>query len=242
MKPAAIFEVCAFNIQSSIIAEKVGAVRVELCDNPVEGGTTPSYGTIRKTREKISILLYPIIRPRSGNYFYDADEMSILEQDIKMCKELGCDGVSVGVQHIDGTIDIDNLKRAVEWAYPMKVTCNRAFDATPDPWRALEDIIDAGCERILTSGQQTGAPQAGAILGKLVQQAKGRIVIMPGAGIHAENIKQLMTETGATEFHGSARKIVPNPMSYANPNVTDAGNIYMTDEDELRKIIAILNG
>src|SRR3954470_4926659 len=100
MKPKPVFEVCAFNIQSSIIAERAGAARVELCDNPVEGGTTPSYGTIRKTREKISILLYPIIRPRSGNYFYDADELSILEQDIKMCKELGCDGVSVGVQHI----------------------------------------------------------------------------------------------------------------------------------------------
>ena len=241
MKPKAIFEVCAFNIQSSIIAEKVGAARVELCDNPVEGGTTPSYGTIKKTREKISILLYPIIRPRSGNYFYDEEELAILEQDIKMCRELGCNGVSIGVQHIDGTIDIDNLKRMVEWAYPMKVTCNRAFDATPDPWQALEDIISAGCERVLTSGQKTGAPEAGEILGKLVKQANGRIIIMPGAGINSTNIKQLMTESGATEFHGSARKIIANPMSYANPNVTDAGNIYMANEEELTKIIAVLN-
>src|ERR1700712_5474440 len=141
MNKKPLLEVCAFNIQSCIIAEKVGAARVELCDNPVEGGTTPSYGTIKQTREKISILLYPIIRPRSGNYFYDDNEIDIIEKDVKMCKELGCNGVSVGVQNIDGTIAVEKLKRIVEWAYPMGVTCNRAFDATPDPFQALEDII-----------------------------------------------------------------------------------------------------
>ena len=240
MNPKAIFEVCAFNIQSSIIAEKVGAARVELCDNPVEGGTTPGYGTIKKTREKISIRLYPIIRPRSGNYFYDEYELDIIEKDIKMCKELGCDGVSAGVQRIDGTIDTDKLKRMVEWAYPMKVTCNRAFDATPDPWQALEDIISTGCERILTSGQKSAAPDAGEILGKLVKQAAGRIIVMPGAGINSGNIKQLMKESGATEFHGSARKATVNPMSFTNPNVLDFGNVYMADEGELTKIISYL--
>ncbi|MFT3825298.1 MAG: copper homeostasis protein CutC [Chitinophagaceae bacterium] len=150
----AILEVCAFNIQSCIIAEKAGAYRVELCDNPVEGGTTPSYGTIKRTRERINIKLYPILRPRCGNYYYDEDELAIIEQDIAVCKDLGCDGISIGVQKIDGEIDIERLKRFVELAYPMGVTCNRAFDATPDPFKALEDIIAAGCERILTSGQK----------------------------------------------------------------------------------------
>ncbi|MFN5422677.1 MAG: copper homeostasis protein CutC [bacterium] len=240
MNAKAIWEVCAFNIQSCIIAESVGAARVELCDNPVEGGTTPSYGTIRKVRETISILLYPIIRPKSGNYYYDDDEMDILERDIKMCKELKCDGVSVGVQKIDGTIDVERFKRIVEWAYPMGVTCNRAFDATPDMYQALEDIIEAGCERVLTSGQATFAPQAGAILGKLVEQAGDRIIIMPGAGINSGNIEQLMKESGAREYHGSARRVVPNPMSFSNPRVHDAGNVYVSDENELRKILACL--
>ncbi|MBC7628399.1 copper homeostasis protein CutC, partial [Ferruginibacter sp.] len=104
MSDSAIFEVCAFNIQSAIIAENAGAARVELCDNPVEGGTTPSYGAIKQTREKVSILLYPIIRPRSGHYLYDVDEIEIIRQDILICKELGCDGISVGVQKIDGEI------------------------------------------------------------------------------------------------------------------------------------------
>ena len=241
MSAKAIFEVCAFNLQSSIIAERAGAARVELCDNPVEGGTTPSYGTIKATRENISILLYPIIRPKSGNYFYDKYDLDIVKHDIKMCKELGCNGVSVGVQKIDGRIDTEKLKRFVDWASPMGVTCNRAFDATPDMFQALEDIIVSGCERILTSGQKTAAPDAGEILGKLVKQALNRIIIMPGAGIKSGNIKRLMEESGAKEFHGSARIILPNPMSYHNPEVNDAGNIYMANEKELIKIMANLN-
>lgn len=240
MSSKAIFEVCAFNVQSAIIAEKAGAARVELCDNPVEGGTTPSYGAIKQTRERISLLLYPIIRPRSGNYLYDADEFEIMRQDILVCKELGCNGISVGIQKIDGEMDTDRLKQIVEWAYPMGVTCNRAFDATPDPFLALEDIISAGCERVLTSGQQTGAPEAGAMLHQLVQQAGDRIIIMPGAGIKSSNIVQLKNESGAREFHGSARKATTNPMLFANPLVTDFGNVYIADEEEVSKIVELL--
>ena len=238
--PKAILEVCAFNLQSCVIAEKAGAYRVELCDNPVEGGTTPSYGTIKRTRERISIKLYPILRPRCGNYYYDADEIEILKQDIAICKELGCDGISIGVQKIDGQIDVERLREFVELAYPMKVTCNRAFDATPDPFKALEDIIDAGCERILTSGQKSGAPEAGEILGQLVKAAGDRIIIMPGAGIRASNIKKLMEESGAKEYHGSVRKATVNPMSFSNPLVTDFGNVYLPDEEELKGILAAM--
>ncbi len=236
-----IFEVCAFNIQSAIIAEKAGAARVELCDNPVEGGTTPSYGAIRQTREQLSILLYPIIRPRSGNYLYDVNELEIIKHDIVICKELGCDGISIGVQKIDGEIDTDKLKQIVEWAYPMGVTCNRAYDATPDPFKALEDLIDAGCERVLTSGQKSKAPDAGEILHQLVQQAGERIIIMPGAGIKSTNIEKLIQQSGAKEYHGSARKAIANSMQFANPLVTDFGNVYISDEEELRKIMACMN-
>jgi len=241
MNPKRIFEVCAFNIQSAIIAERAGAARVELCDNPIEGGTTPSYGTIRQTREKISILLYPILRPRSGNYFYDDDEFEIIRKDIGICKELGCDGISVGIQTIDSQIDVERLKQIVQWASPMGVTCNRAFDAAPDPLSALEDIISTGCERILTSGQAEGAPMAGKLLGQLVQQAGDRIIIMPGAGINSGNIRQLVKESGAREYHGSARKILPNPVTYINRQIADYGNVYISDEEEVRKIIAGLN-
>lgn len=232
-----IFEVCAFNIQSAIIAQRAGAARVELCDNPVEGGTTPSYGTIKETRERISILLYPIIRPRAGNYYYDKEEYSIIKRDILMCRELGCDGISVGAQTIDSEIDTGMLKRIVEWAGPLGVTCNRAFDCAPDPFRALEDIISCGCERILTSGQKSAAPDAGELLGKLVKQAGNRIIIMPGAGINSSNIRKLIQESGAREYHGSARKIAPNPVKYINTQVSDYGNVYISDESEVKAII-----
>ena len=240
MSKRIVLEVCAFNIQSCIIAEKAGAVRVELCDNPVEGGTNPSYGTIKKVREKISIQLYPILRPRSGNYFYDDEEFGIIKEDIHICKELGCDGISVGVQTVKGNIDTERFKQIVAWAYPMGVTCNRAFDATPDPFKALEDIIACGCERVLTSGQASAAPDAGKLLGQLVQQANGRISIMPGAGVRSSNIKKLVEESGAYEYHTSARKIVPNPMLHSNPAVLDSGNVYMADVEELKTILAIM--
>lgn len=236
-----ILEVCAFTIQSCLIAERAGAARVELCDNPVEGGTTPSYGTIKRVRERISIPLYPIIRPRSGNYLYNEDEYDIIRKDIGMCRELGCNGISVGTQTIDAEIDIEMLSRIVEWAGPMGVTCNRAFDGTPDPLRALEEIIGTGCERILTSGQQAAAPDAAPLLGKLVQQAGNRIIIMPGAGVKSSNIKRLAAQTGATEFHSSARMVAGNPLTYVNLDVSDYGNVYIADETEVRAMIAEVN-
>lgn len=240
MKNKAILEVCAFHIESCLIAEREGAVRVELCDNPIEGGTTPSYGTIKLVREKISILLYPIVRPRSGNYFYSEEEFLILKDDIKMCRQLGCDGISVGISDIDGKIDKERLKRIVEWAGPMGVSCNRVFDCTPDPFSALEDIISCGCERVLTSGQKSAAPLAGKLLNQLVIQADDRIVIMPGAGVKSSNIAALKKESGAMEFHSSARKIALNPVTYTNPEVIDYGNVYLADALEVKAMVGAL--
>jgi copper homeostasis protein len=235
-----VLEVCAFNIQSSIIAEKVGARRVELCDNPVEGGTTPSFGSIEQTRNKISIQLYPIIRPRAGNYFYDDDEFAIMKKDIETCKQLQCDGISIGIQKQNGEIDTERMKRVVEWAYPMGVTSNRVFDAAPDPFKALEELIECGCERILTSGQKSGAPEGIELLAKLVQHADNRIIIMPGAGVRSSNIERLISETGATEFHTSARISIPNNVSFQNPEILDIGGFYVANEEELRRIVAVL--
>jgi len=237
-----VLEVCAFNIQSCLIAERAGAVRVELCDNPVEGGTTPSYGTIKQVREKIFIDLYPIIRPRSGNYYYSADEYDIIKHEIEICKELGCNGISVGTQTINAEIDTEWLKRIVEWAGQMGVTCNRAFDGTPDPYKALEDLISCGCERVLTSGQASAAPDAGETLGKLVKQAAGRIIIMPGAGVKSSNLKNLIIESNATQFHSSARAQVNNPLTYINTNISDYGNVYISAEEEVKAMVAILKG
>jgi len=237
-----ILEVCAFTIQSCLTAERAGAARVELCDNPVEGGTTPSYGAIRQAREKLSIRLYPIIRPRAGNYFYTADEYDIIRRDIHMCREIGCDGISVGAQTIDAQIDTDMLARIVEWAGPMGVTCNRVFDCAPDPVQALEDVIGTGCERILTSGLRTAAPDAAALLAQLVSAAGDRIIIMPGAGVKSSNIRQLALQSNAREFHSSARVVAGNPLTFINPEVSDYGKVYVADEQEVRAMVTALDG
>lgn len=241
MRNKTVLEVCAFHIDSCIIAERCGALRVELCDNPIEGGTTPSYGTIKQVREKISIKLYPLLRPRSGNYFYSDEEFDILKDDIEICKQLGCDGISVGVSKINAEIDTERLKRIVEWAGPMGVTCNRVFDCSPDPFTALEDIINCGCERVLTSGQKSSANDAADLLKQLVQQADGRIIIMPGAGVNSSNILNLKNASGAMEFHSSARKIAPNSVTYINKEVSDYGNVYIADEIEVKAMIDALN-
>ena len=235
-----LLEVCAFSFQSCIIAERAGAARVELCDNPLEGGTTPAYGVIKLARERVGIDLYPIIRPRGGNFLYDEDEMAIIKQDILLCKQLGCDGISTGVQKQNGEIDADRLRQIVEWAYPMGVTCHRVFDRTPDPFKALEDVIDCGCERILTSGQKSTAPEGMELLAKLVQQADGRIIIMPGAGVRSTNIEELIKTTGAMEFHTSARITAPDTSTYNNPALADIGHLYLANEEEIDRILAVM--
>jgi copper homeostasis protein len=234
-------EICAYNIQSCIIAEKAGADRVELCNNHHEGGTTPSYGVIKQAREKISIPLYPIIRPRAGNFYYDENEIEVIRRDIAVCKDLGCNGISTGVQLVNGDIDKDLFKKIVEWASPMKVTCHRVFDFAPDPFRALEDVIECGCERILTSGQETIALEGAPLLAKLVKAAGDRIIIMPGAGIRASNIEHLIRKSGASEFHASARQKVTNGASLRRSELINLGHIYHVDEMEVRNIISIGN-
>jgi copper homeostasis protein len=233
-------EICAFHIDSCVIAERCGAARVELCDNPVEGGTTPSYGAIKQAREKMSIRLYPIIRPRGGNFFYSDEEFAMMQNDIAICRQLRCDGISVGISKINGEIDTERFRQIVEWAGPMGVTCNRVIDSAPDIFKALEDIISCGCERVLTSGQRSAAPDAAATLKKMVEQAGDRIIVMPGAGVKSTNIAALGAATGAKEFHASARKILPNPVTFINKEVSDYGHVYVADEAEVTALVKAL--
>ncbi|RZM21316.1 MAG: copper homeostasis protein CutC [Pedobacter sp.] len=233
-------EVCAFSLETCLIAEKVGATRVELCDNPLEGGTTPSIGFIRQVRERLSIDLFPIIRPRGGNFCYTEDEYLMMKYDIQACLEMGCNGISIGVQTKDAKIDADRMKQIVDWAGPMQVTCHRVFDTTPDPFEALELVIDCGCTRILTSGQESTATNGSVLLAKLVTLASDRISIMPGSGVKSSNLKELIQKTSAKEYHTSAKIALENTLTYINPKVNDYGHLYVAEQKELEKIISIL--
>jgi copper homeostasis protein len=180
-------EIIGFTIEGCLIAQQAGADRIELCDNAAEGGTTASYGFIKVAREKLQIELFPIIRPRGGDFFYTDDEFEIIKADVKLCKQLGCDGVVIGMLTNDRKVDKSKCQILVDIAYPLAVTFHRAFDRTVDPFEALEDIIAIGCERILTSGQKTNALEGAALIKDLIEFADDRIIIMPGAGVRNDN-------------------------------------------------------
>ena len=221
-----MLEVCAYNIQSCIIAEKAGASRIELCADPLQGGTTPSFGLLQYAIEHISIPIFPMIRPRGGNFIYDAHELVIMQKDILICRELGYRGIATGVQLQDGSIDTEQLKRLVDCAGPMAVTCHKVFDTTPDAFAALEAVITAGCTRILTSGLRKTALEGASLIAALKIQANGRIIIMPGGGVRSSNIAQLAKLTGASEFHSSA--------------LTEKAINYIADEQEVRLMVGQL--
>ena len=235
-------EVIAFTIESVLLAQQSGAHRIELCDNPAEGGTTPGYGMIKTAREKTSLLLYPIIRPRGGDFLYSDEAFEIMKRDVLLCKELGCDGLVIGFLQPDGSIDKKRTTALVEAAYPLGVTFHRAFDRVANPFEALEDIIATGCERILTSGLKPTAAEGAETLAQLIRQANDRIIIMPGSGVRAENIVALARQTGAIEFHSSARIIADSKMEYFNTSMDENLQTAELHTVEVKKMIVALQG
>ncbi|MDR2497994.1 MAG: copper homeostasis protein CutC [Tannerellaceae bacterium] len=216
---ARIIEICADSAYSCVEAEAGGARRVELCAGIPEGGTTPSYGEIRTARSLVSIGIHVIIRPRGGDFLYSSNEIRSMQYDIEMAKDLGADGYAMGCLMPDGNIDTGLLQQLVRAASPLPVTFHRAFDVCRDPFLGLEQIIDCGCARLLTSGQAPDAVQGIALIADLIRRAAGRIVIMPGCGVREHNIARIEAETGATEFHTSARRTMPSRMEFRNERV-----------------------
>lgn len=239
-------EVCANSLESAFAAQKGGAIRVELCDNLPEGGTTPSYAQIALAKQMLSIKVYPIIRPRGGDFLYTDLEFGLMKLDIKTCKALNCDGVVFGILKSDGSIDIERCAELIELAHPMPVTFHRAFDMSNDLEKALEAIISLGCERILTSGGAPSAIKGATMIARLIKQAAGRIIIMPGAGVNTENVSELIKTTGATEFHASAKHAVKSDMIFRNPhltmgNIADEFSYDLTDAKTVKMLIELAN-
>lgn len=233
-------EIICFNIESCTAAQEAGVHRIELCDNPLEGGTTPSYGFIKAAREKLSIELYVMIRPRGGDFFYSDAEFEIMKTDIGICKQCGCDGIVIGLLKKTGSIDKKRCRELVALAYPLGITFHRAFDRTKEPFRALEDIIETGCERILTSGQQPKAVDGAQIIKELIAMAKDRIIIMPGSGVNAENIISLAETTGAKEFHTSARIYTESKMNYRKFSMSESLKHITVNKEEIIRMVKLL--
>lgn len=242
------FEVCLDSVESAIEAQAGGADRVELCDNLFEGGTTPSAGAIKLAREKLTIGLHVIIRPRGGDFCYSDIEMDVMKQDVIMARELGADGVVIGVLTPDGQVDRERSGILIEAAGDMNVTFHRAFDMTRDPFEAMETIINLGCSRILTSGQEATVYEGMDLLKKLVQKAGNRIIIMPGNGISERNLDKIMKGIGAAEYHVYLHEPKASQMTYKPDHIYMGGllrqpefsNLY-TDSSRMKQIKSIGN-
>jgi copper homeostasis protein len=217
-------EIVVYNIESALRALEGGADRIELCDNPGEGGTTPSYGTIELVRQNVSIDVFVMIRPRGGDFVYSNYEFHCMKRDISQCQRLSVDGIVLGILNPDGTLDKKRCKELIDRARPLKVTCHRAFDMTRDPFEALDDCIEVGFDRVLTSGQRTVASEGAALIGELIQRAEGRISIMPGSGVNEKTVDHIVRTSGAAEIHFSATAFRESPMTFKNLNLAGMGS------------------
>ncbi len=246
--PPTLIEVCVTSVQSAINAQIGGALRVELVDNLIEGGTTPSPGTIILARKRLSIGLFVMIRPRGGDFCYSDLEFEIMVEDVKAAREMGADGVVAGILLPDGNIDVERMQILRDLADGIGFTCHRAFDMTVDKFKALEDLIGIGVDRILTSGGKNKAPDGKELIRQIIDQADGRIMIMPGSGVNEETILALREHTGASEFHVTGRSLYPGIMEFRNPDVSMGDNVtvpeydqWITDPEKIKKIVELAN-
>lgn len=236
-----MLEVVATSLESLEAAIEGGADRIELCSNLFCGGTTPSAGLIQAAINESSVPVHVLIRPRPGDFCYSKAEMNLICRDIEFAKQSGAAGIVCGFLLPDGNIDKEITHLIVELASPINVTFHRAFDVCRDPLQGLEDIIEAGCQRLLTSGQKNTAIEGRELIAKLIKQSGDRIIIMPGSGVNAENIS-LLKETGAIEFHMSGSVNRDSVSLYSNDKVLLSDNlirdsvIQMTSKDKVAAV------
>lgn len=217
-----VVEVCVDSVESAMAAEQGGADRVELCDNLLEGGTTPSAGQIAIARARLGIKLQVIIRPRGGDFCYSDVEMDVMRHDIATAKQLGADGVVIGILTPDGDVDLARTGELLSLARPLSVTFHRAFDMTRDPYQALEQLIALGVDRILTSGQEPTVIEGLDVIAELVRRAGDRVIIMPGGGTE-RNIRKVVATTGVREVHVIGPMEVASPMRFRNERIFMGG-------------------
>jgi len=215
-----LIEVCVDSAASAVAAERGGAQRVELCNDLLEGGVTPSLGLMEVVRSGISIGLHAIIRPRAGDFCYRDEEFDIMCRDVEAAKAAGADGVVLGILDPAGHVDIHRTRQLIDLARPLSITFHRAFDMSADLLRALEDVCATGADRLLTSGGEQTCSQGVGTIAQLVRLGRDRIKILAGGGIGLDNAAQIIERTGVKEIHVGLGSPVASPMLYRNPRVS----------------------
>lgn len=228
-----ICEICVDSVQGVRAAKAAGAVRVELCASLIEGGITPSRGLIRAARQVDGIKLHVIIRPRGGDFLFDADEFAAMEGDIDTAKAEGADGVVIGQLTAAGDIDRVRTLALLARARPMAVTFHRAFDMTPDPLAALDTLIELGIDRVLTSGQEASVLEGLPLITELVRRAGDRIIVMPGGGITPRNVARIVAAAKPKEIHFAALVLEPGGMRFRREHVFMGGELRPPEYDRL---------
>lgn len=244
-----IYEICVDSIAGVRAAKAAGAHRVELCADLLEGGITPSLGSIRQARTVAGIGLHVIIRPRGGDFLFDGDEFAVMRADIETAKAEGANAVVIGILTEAGLIDVDRTRQLIALARPMSVTFHRAFDMTPDAFEALETLIGLGVERVLTSGQEATVLEGLPLIAELIRRAGDRIVVMPGGGITARNVERIVAAAKPAEIHFAALETAASGMQVRRPHVFMGGELRPPEYDRLetsvsgiRSVMTRLNG
>lgn len=239
-----ILEVCVDSVEGALAAQAGGAHRVELCSALIEGGLTPSKGVIEVCRREIDIKLHIIVRPRGSDFLYTDFEHETMLQDIELAKAMGVDGVVIGTLTAEGRVDKKRTTELIERSRPMSVTFHRAFDMAREPYEALEDLIELGADRVLTSGQEASALAGLDLLVDLVQRAGDRIVVVPCGDINERNIHKISERTGAREIHVTGFKSISSGMIFRNDRVFMGGELRppeyahnITDEERVRALV-----
>jgi copper homeostasis protein len=238
--PKVLLEVAVFNVQSALMAAQAGANRLELCENPADGGTSPSYGTLLTIKKQVHIPVFPIIRPRGGDFLYTAAEAQTMLADVLLCKKMGFEGVVSGALQKNGSINLPLTQQLIEAAYPMEFTFHRAFDRCRDPFEALEQLMAIGCTRILTSGQVPNAWDGRDLIKALQEKANQQLVILPGSGVRSNNIADIVQYTQVTEIHSSARKLAASTMEFNVLGMQEKLQSTQVDTTEIRSMLDAL--
>lgn len=225
MSRPVVLEICVDSVDSALAAQAGGADRVELCTALFEGGLTPSAGLIEIVRDRVKLGVAVMIRPRGGDFCYTDDEVSVMESDIVLAKELGADAIVLGLLNPDGTVDTARTRRLMDMARPLPVTFHRAIDMARDPFEALDALLGLGVDRILTSGQERSAVEGMDLIADLVRRAGDQTIIMPGGGVTERNIEKILRHTGAREIHGSASGTRESRMTFRNTRVAMGGQV-----------------